>query len=49
MTVPCDFVRAWDRAVGWVVTGPPGHLWSALADMAIIWARYLTHKLRGRL
>jgi hypothetical protein len=32
----------------WIVTGPLGHLWSALADMSIIWARYLANRARGR-
>jgi hypothetical protein len=31
----------------WLVTGPLGHLWSALADMTLIWARYLAHRARG--
>jgi hypothetical protein len=31
----------------WIVTGPLGHLWSALADMTLIWARYLAHRARG--
>jgi hypothetical protein len=30
----------------WLVTGPLGHLWSALVDMAVIWARYLAHRAR---
>ena len=30
----------------WIVTGPLGHLWSALADMTVIWARYLAHRAR---
>jgi hypothetical protein len=29
------------------VTGPLGHLWSALADMTLIWTRYLAHRARG--
>jgi hypothetical protein len=32
----------------WIVTGPLGHLWSALADMTLLWARYLAHRARGR-
>jgi hypothetical protein len=35
-----------DRTLAWIVTGPLGHLWSALADMSIIWARYLAHRAR---
>jgi hypothetical protein len=41
-------VRARERFVAWLVTGPLGHMWSALADMAIIWARYLAHRARRR-
>ena len=35
--------------MAWVVTGPIGHMWSAGADMALIWARYLTHRARRRI
>jgi hypothetical protein len=41
-------VKARDRGLAWVVTGPLGHLWSALVDMVLIWARYLTNRARGR-
>jgi hypothetical protein len=34
--------------LAWLVTGPPGHLWSALADMAIVWTRWLAYRARGR-
>jgi hypothetical protein len=34
--------------LAWVVTGPLGHLWSALADMTAIWARYLVQRARRR-
>jgi len=37
-----------ERLAAWVVTGPPGHLWSALADVAELWARYGLARLRGR-
>jgi hypothetical protein len=37
-----------DAFQAWVVTGPLGHLWSALADMVLIWMRYLAHRVRGR-
>jgi hypothetical protein len=37
-----------ERFAAWVVTGPPGHLWSAVADITVIWARYGLAKLRGR-
>jgi hypothetical protein len=39
-------MRARDRAVAWIVTGPLGHLWSAGADMTLIWARYLCQRAR---
>jgi hypothetical protein len=37
-----------DRLAAWLVTGPLGHLWSATADIAELWARYLWLKARGR-
>jgi hypothetical protein len=37
-----------EKLQAWIVTGPLGHLWSALADMSIIWARYLANRARGR-
>jgi hypothetical protein len=37
---------ATEKLRAWIVTGPIGHLWSALADMAVIWARYLAHRAR---
>jgi hypothetical protein len=50
LTIPCEFVRARDRAAAWIVTGPLGHLWSVVADLAVLFARYgwsrLTAKLR---
>jgi hypothetical protein len=42
-------VKARDRLAAWLVTGPLGHFWSALADMALIWARWLAHRARGRI
>jgi hypothetical protein len=35
-----------EKLHAWIVTGPAGHLWSALADMVLIWARYLAHRAR---
>jgi hypothetical protein len=29
-----------DRLAAWLVTGPAGHLWSAAADIVVLWARY---------
>jgi hypothetical protein len=37
-----------DAFQAWVVTGPLGHLWSALADVVVLWVRYLAHRARGR-
>jgi len=37
-----------EQVQAWIVTGPLGHLWSALADMTIIWARYIANRARGR-
>jgi hypothetical protein len=42
-------VKARERAQAWIVTGPLGHLWSALADMTLIWARWLALRARRRL
>jgi hypothetical protein len=38
--------RPAERLQAWIVTGPLGHLWSALADMTVIWVRYLAHRAR---
>ena len=38
--------RPRERLQAWVLTGPLGHLWSALADMTVIWVRYLAHRAR---
>jgi hypothetical protein len=37
-----------EQLQAWIVTGPLGHLWSAAADMTIIWVRYLANRARGR-
>jgi hypothetical protein len=37
-----------ERLQAWAVTGPLGHLWSALADMTLLWARYLSSRARRR-
>jgi hypothetical protein len=29
-----------DRLAAWLVTGPAGHLWSAAADIVVLWVRY---------
>ena len=38
--------RPAERLLAWIVTGPPGHLWSAVADVAVLWVRYGLFKLR---
>jgi len=37
------------RAAAWIVTGPLGHLWSVLADVTVLWARWTWGRLRARL
>jgi hypothetical protein len=37
-----------DRLAAWLITGPVGHLWSALADIAAAWTRYAWARIRGR-
>jgi hypothetical protein len=35
-----------EKLQAWIVTGPIGHLWSALVDMVVIWVRYLARRVR---
>jgi hypothetical protein len=37
-----------ERLLAWVVTGPLGHLWSAVADITLLWVRWLLLRARGR-
>ena len=37
-----------ERLAAWLVTGPLGHLYSAVADLAVFGARSLRGRLRGR-
>jgi len=37
-----------EQLQAWIVTGPIGHLWSAMVDITLIWARYLAKRVRGR-
>jgi hypothetical protein len=37
-----------ERLQAWVVTGPLGHLWSVLADITILLARYGLERLKRR-
>jgi hypothetical protein len=37
-----------ERLLAWIFLGPLGHLWSAVADIAVLWTRYAAARLRGR-
>jgi hypothetical protein len=37
-----------ERVQAWLVTGPLGHLWSVLADIAVLFARYALSRIRRR-
>lgn len=37
-----------ERATAWMVTGPLGHLYSVTADVALLWARWLSARARGK-
>jgi hypothetical protein len=36
------------RLAAWIYTGPLGHLWSTVADIAVLWSRWGRGKLRER-
>lgn len=38
-----------ERLVAWLFTGPLGHLYGLLADLSVLWARYLRSRLGARL
>ncbi|MBX5469101.1 MAG: hypothetical protein IRZ21_04295 [Thermoleophilaceae bacterium] len=38
-----------ERLAAWLYTGPPGHLYGVLADLAQLGARYALQRLRARL
>jgi hypothetical protein len=40
-------MKARDRLVARIVTGPLGHLWSVLADLAVLFARYGWSRLKA--
>jgi len=48
LTVPCAAVIVGKRAQAREITGPIGHAWSALADVVVLWGRYLAHRARRR-
>jgi hypothetical protein len=35
-----------ERLQAWVFTGPLGHLWSVMVDVAVLWAHYGLFKAR---
>ena len=37
-----------ERLQAWLVTGPVGHFWSAVADVAILWTRWQIARARGK-
>jgi hypothetical protein len=37
-----------ERVQAWLVTGPVGHLYGALADITLLWARYGLARVRAR-
>jgi hypothetical protein len=37
-----------ERLAAWLVTGPVGHLYSVVADLAVFGARLLARRLHGR-
>ncbi len=37
-----------ERALAWLYTGPLGHLYGVVADVAVLWARYAASQLRER-
>jgi hypothetical protein len=40
--------RAPERALAWLYTGPLGHLYGLLADVAVLWFRYTRSRVRAR-
>jgi hypothetical protein len=51
LTIPSGSVQSLrrspiERLVAWVFTGPLGHLWSAVADVVVLLARYGWARLR---
>jgi hypothetical protein len=37
-----------ERALAWLYTGPLGHLYGTLADIAVLWAKWIGGKVRSR-
>lgn len=40
--------RAPERALAWLYTGPLGHLYGLLADVAVLWVRYARSRVKAR-
>jgi hypothetical protein len=38
-----------ERLAAWIVTGPIGHLYGSLADIALLWGRWGLSRVRARL
>jgi hypothetical protein len=38
-----------ERLLGWLYTGPLGHLYSAVADVSVLWVRWALSRARERL
>jgi hypothetical protein len=41
--------RPAERAAAWLYTGPPGHLYSTLVDIAVAWSRWAASRGREKL
>jgi hypothetical protein len=37
-----------ERALAWLYTGPLGHLYGVLADVSVLWWRYVRSRIRAR-
>jgi hypothetical protein len=40
--------RPVERGLAWLYTGPLGHLYGVVADIAVMWVRYTGTRLRAR-
>jgi hypothetical protein len=38
-----------ERALAWLYTGPLGHLWGAVADISVLWARWIAGRAKAGL
>ena len=38
----------YERALAWLYTGPLGHLYGMLADVAVLWVRYVRSRVRAK-